>query len=135
MKTLASILLFAMMALCAGPMAAQQADQGSFDPAFTHVVYFWLNNPEDAGERTQFETALRKLFRNSEYTKTNFLGVPPAAKREVVDDSFTYAMIVTFASAADQDAYQKEPAHLDFIAEAGHLLKHYVVYDARGLQP
>ena len=105
-----------------------------FDPNFTHVVYFWLNNPEDSDERQQFEGALKKLFSNSLYTRTNFIGTPPKASREVVDDSFTYAMIVTFGSAASQAAYQKEEAHLEFIAEAGHLLKHYVVYDAVGLQ-
>jgi hypothetical protein len=105
----------------------------SFDPNFTHVVYFWLHNPEDPNERKQFETALQKLFNNSLYTKTNFLGSPPSATREVVDDSFTYAMIVTFESAAAQQAYQQEKAHLEFIKEAGHLLKNYVVYDAVGI--
>ncbi|MEJ2162438.1 MAG: Dabb family protein [Robiginitalea sp.] len=129
--------LLVLISLAATPVSAtaQESDgTNSFDPSFTHVVYFWLNNPDDPDQRQQFETSLRKLFRNSLYTKTNFLGSPPKATREVVDDTFTYAMMVTFESASAQDAYQKEQAHLDFIAEAGHLLKKYVVYDAVGLK-
>lgn len=114
--------------------AQETTSTNTFDPNFTHVVYFWLNNPDKAEERQQFEVALKKLFKNSLYTRTNFIGAPPKASREVVDDSFTYAMIVTFESAAAQQAYQKEEAHLEFIDEAGHLLKHYVVYDAIGLE-
>ena len=131
---LPKLLLMFLLILSVSASAQVPSGTKTFDPAFTHAVYFWLNKPYDAGERIQFETALRKLFRNSMYTKTNFLGSPPEASRDVVDDSFTYVMIVTFESAEAQDAYQKEQAHLEFIAETAHLLKHYVVYDARELK-
>jgi hypothetical protein len=136
MKYLCPVLFLIFSSTCSATLWSQEAPENmDFDPSFSHVVYFWLHNPEDSLDRTQFETALSKLFRNSQYTKTNFLGTPPKATREVVDGSFTYAMIVTFESAEAQAAYQKEPAHLEFIEEAGHLLKDYVVYDAVGLKP
>lgn len=106
-----------------------------FDPSFAHVVYFWLNHPDDPGDRTKFETALRELFQSSAYTRTHFIGTPPRATREVVDDSFTYAMIVTFESPAAQAAYQSEQAHLEFIDQTAHLIKRIVVYDAEGIKP
>ncbi|MGB5188513.1 Dabb family protein [Robiginitalea sp.] len=115
--------------------AQASKDSRGFDPAFTHVVHFWLNNPENRQEREYFETELRALFKESKYTQTNFLGTPPKASREVVDDSFTYAMIVTFESAEAQQAYQTEAVHLSFIEKTAHLIKRFTVYDAKGLNP
>ena len=131
---LAIVLLLAFSVMPRG-LFAQDAGTTQFDPAFTHVVYFWLENPDNPEECREFESAVRELMDTSRYTKTNFLGRPPRATREVVDDSFTYTMIVTFESAAAQKAYQVEQVHLDFIAKAGHLWKKVLVYDAQGLMP
>ncbi|MDX1314159.1 MAG: Dabb family protein [Eudoraea sp.] len=103
-----------------------------FDPAFIHSVYFWLHNPDSESDRAAFEKAIYKLLANSKYAKTNFLGTPPKSTREVVDDSFTYNLFVTFESAEAQEAYQVEEAHLAFIEEAQALWKKVVVYDAEG---
>jgi hypothetical protein len=110
-------------------------DAHTFDPAFTHVVYFWLKDPQNTADRKAFETGLRTLFKASKYTRTNFLGTPPKATRDVVDDSFTYGMILTFDSAEAQQAYQSEAVHLVFIEQTKHLVKKFVVYDATGLNP
>ncbi|MEN8789309.1 MAG: Dabb family protein [Flavobacteriaceae bacterium] len=104
-----------------------------FDPNFVHSVYFWLKNPDNATDRQDFETALRKLLKKSKYTKTNYIGTAPKAIRDVVDDSFTYNLLVTFESAEAQEAYQVEDVHLQFIEEANHLWEKVVVYDAVGL--
>ena len=103
-----------------------------FDPAFVHSVYFWLHNPDNQSDRAAFEKAIHTLLANSKYAKTNFLGIPPKSAREVVDDSFTYNLFVTFESAEAQEAYQVEAAHLAFIQEAQSLWKKVVVYDAQG---
>jgi len=134
MRTIPMLLLFSIFLFLPDALPAQETDE-SFDPAFTHVVYFWLHRPDNARDRADFEEALRTLLAESRYTKTNFFGTPPGATREVVDDSFTYGMILTFESAEAQEAYQKEQAHLDFIESAGHLWKKVVVYDAIGITP
>ncbi len=103
-----------------------------FDPAFVHSVYFWLHNPDSESDRAAFEKAINTLLAKSKYTKTNFLGIPPKSARDVVDDSFTYNLFVTFESAEAQEAYQVEAAHLAFIKEAQSLWKRVVVYDAEG---
>lgn len=102
----------------------------TFDTNFVHVVYFWLNNPDNQEERKQFEASLYKLLEDSRYAKTNFVGIAPKAIRDVVDDSFTYNLLVTFESEEAQESYQVEEAHLKFIEEAKHLWKKVVVYDA-----
>ncbi len=113
---------------------SQYADDASasseFDPAFTHVVYFWLKNPESADDRQQFELAVKKFMHDSKFAKTRFIGVPPLATRDVVDDSFTYALILSFESAAAQEQYQAEPAHQEFVAECKELWSKVIVYDA-----
>ena len=111
---------------------AQETSSVEFDPAFVHAVYFWLKSPENSADRTAFEKALNTLLETSKYTKTNYVGTPPKAIRDVVDDSFTYCLIVTFESEEAQERYQVEAAHLKFIEDAGHLWNKVVVYDALG---
>ena len=121
-----------LIALLVSSLIFSQASEknAEFDPAFVHVVYFWLKNPENQNDRKEFEEALNILLENSLYTKTNFVGMAPKATREVVDDSFTYCLIVTFEAAEAQENYQTEAAHLKFIEDAKHLWNKVVVYDA-----
>ncbi|MEZ2416152.1 Dabb family protein [Muriicola sp. E247] len=105
-----------------------------FNPAFVHSVYIWLKDPGSAEDRAAFELSMQTFMNNSLYAKTKFLGTPPKATREIVDDSYTYNLIVTFTSAEDQDKYQKEEAHLRFIEESEHLWEKVLIYDAIGLE-
>lgn len=113
----------------------EQKQTTNFDPSFVHVVYFWLKDPANMEDRKALETSLHKFMRNSKYAKTKFIGIPPKASRDVVDDSFAYNLVLTFASAEEQELYQKEEAHLLFIKESEDLWEKVVVYDANGLTP
>ncbi|MDC6384014.1 Dabb family protein [Flagellimonas taeanensis] len=104
-----------------------------FDHTFAHVVYFWFKNPENQADRATFEASLKKFLDNSQYAKTKFIGKPPKAIRDVVDDSFTYSLILSFESAEDQAAYQVEPPHLVFIEECKDLWEKVIVYDSEGI--
>lgn len=114
--------------------AMAQESQNEFDPNFAHVVYFWFKNPDNIADKTKFEASLEKFLNNSKYAKTNFVGTPPKAVRDVVDDSFTYNLIVTFDSADSQEKYQNEAAHLVFIEECKDLWDKVIVYDAQGIR-
>jgi len=110
----------------------QEKKQASFNPTFVHTVFFWLKQPDNTQDREKFEHELSTFLRNSKYAQTNFIGVPPKASREVVDDSFTYKLVVTFASAQDQASYQVEPAHKAFVENCKDLWEKVIVYDAEG---
>lgn len=110
--------------------SCKQQDATAFDSSYVHEVYFWFHNPNNPEDRTLFETSLKKFLNASLYAKTNFIGTPPKATRDVVDDSFTYNLTLTFESAAAQEAYQNEDAHLVFIKECEHLWEKVIVYDA-----
>ena len=131
MKKVVVVLLFTLPILG----VAQKSALKEFNTNFAHSVYFWLKHPDSKEDRATFEASLNQFLKNSQYAKTNFLGIPPKAVREVVDDSFTYNLIVTFESAAAQQSYQEEDAHLVFIEECKDLWERVVVYDAKGIDP
>ena len=52
-----------------------------------HSVYFWLNNPDNKNDIETFETAIKKLMKNSQYANKMHLGKPAVTeKREVIDN-------------------------------------------------
>lgn len=97
---------------------------------FVHVVYFWFKNPLNDDDRSLFEKSLRQFMDASQYAETKFIGKPAKTPREVVDNSYTYSLICSFASKEDQDKYQTEPPHLVFVEECKHLWEKVVVYDS-----
>ncbi len=128
------LLILTVFALNTIPMMAQESNNTkNFDPAFAHTVYFWFKNPDAPEDRIKFESELKKFLATSAYAKTNFIGTPPKATREVVDGSFTYSLIVTFESAEAQEGYQTEQPHLDFIAACKDLWEKVIVYDSNGI--
>ena len=118
---------------CLVQLIAQDKNLETFDPAFAHTVYFWFKDPDNEEGRAKFEQELKKFLKHSAYAKTNFIGTPPPATRDVVDGSFTYSLIVTFESAAAQEGYQNEQPHLDFIAACKDLWEKVIVYDSNSI--
>ena len=112
---------------------SQNNSKADLDKNFTHVVYFWLQNPDNTHDREAFEKSLKKFLKNSQYAQTKFIGTPAGTSREVVDGSFTYSLILSFSSKQEQDNYQKEPAHLLFIEESEYLWERVQVYDSVGI--
>ncbi|WP_158968075.1 Dabb family protein [Paraglaciecola sp. L3A3] len=100
---------------------------------FVHSVYFWLNNPENAAERKEFEHHLTKFINSSKYVKSKHIGTKAASDRDVVDSSYDYTLVVTFTNKAAQDLYQSEDVHLTFIKDAAHLWGKVVVYDSQSI--
>jgi hypothetical protein len=100
---------------------------------FAHSVFFWLKNPESQQDRAAFEKSLKKFINQSIYIKTKHIGIPAATNREVIDQTYTYSLLLTFENKADQDKYQDEPAHQIFIAESSDLWEKVVVYDSENI--
>ena len=128
-----TILIFTFLILTMASSCQDKQPMENFDSAFVHTVFFWLNNPDSDTDRSKFEASLGKFLKNSDFAKTNFIGTPPAASRDVVDGSFTYSLVVTFESAEAQQKYQEEPAHLLFIEESSSLWNKVIVYDSMGI--
>ncbi|MCX6226503.1 MAG: Dabb family protein [Bacteroidia bacterium] len=101
--------------------------------SFIHTVFFWLREPQNDAHRQEFEASIKRFLTGSEFAGSWHVGTPAGTGRTVVDNSYTYCLVVTFSSAANQDRYQTEPAHLKFIEEAGPLWERVQVYDSIAL--
>ncbi len=128
------ILLLGFVLVSMVGKAQENGIRQDFDSNYVHTVFFWMKDPANEVANKKFEVSLRKFLDSSKYAKTQFIGRPPKATRDVVDDSFTYSLVLSFESAEAQEKYQKETAHLVFIEESQDLWDKVVVYDAMGIQ-
>ena len=62
--------------------------------------------------------------------KHKYIGTPAGTDRSVVDNSYTYSLIVSFENKEQHDLYQEDPIHKQFIANAGHLWEKVQIFDS-----
>lgn len=86
-------------------------------PGMMHTVYFWLKPDLSEADEQAFLNGVRSLETVS--TVKNFFIGPPAGteSRDVVDNTFSYALIIWFDSVEEHLAYQVDPIHLKFVEE------------------
>jgi hypothetical protein len=96
---------------------------------FVHHVYFWLKNAGNEEDLAQLVAGLQKL--SAVTTIRQFqIGKPASTSREVIDGSYAVSWLVLFDSKADQDSYQVDPIHLQFVEECAVLWQKVIVYDS-----
>ncbi len=99
------------------------------ETVFIHTVYFWFKDGVTDEQKEAFKkNGLGALAKAPTIHKV-FYGPPAGTPREVVDNSYDFAWICHFKSAADQDAYQVEPIHLKFVEDYKDLWERVQVYD------
>ncbi len=131
MKTFCiSLFSILMMTSCTNPTETGAPIPGNF----AHTVYFWLHHPDNQDDRKAFEASLNKFIDQSPYITTKHIGVPASTDRDVIDNSYTYSLLLTFKDKATQDQYQEELAHKQFIAESSHLWSKVLVYDSENIR-
>ncbi len=97
-------------------------------PGYIHMVYFWLNDGVTEEQRLQFHDGVAELTKCRTILDA-FIGPPAMTPREVVDNSYDYALLVHFANKSDHDAYQNDPDHHRFIDTFKDLWARVQVYD------
>lgn len=112
--------------------AASLTAQAAPNPAkagFIHHVYFWLKNPDSKEDKAKLLEGLRTLSKVK--TIQNFyIGQPADTNRDVIDRSYAVSWLLFFANKKDQDSYQVDPIHLNFVKNYSHLWQRVVVYDS-----
>jgi hypothetical protein len=111
---------------CVSPAGSEKSVGGKF----VHSVYFWMNNPSNEAEMSLFKTNTLNFLAGIDVIKTYQLGAPAMTPREVVDNSYTFNLVVTFDSPEDQDIYQVHPIHKEFVEDTQHLWNKVLIYDA-----
>jgi hypothetical protein len=98
-------------------------------PGMIHTVFFWVKEGTSNADIQAFEKGLEKLG-SCPQIQSYYWGPPSSTEqRGVVDGSFTYAINVHFATIEDQNAYQEEPIHLEFIENHNAIWEKVIVYD------
>ena len=100
---------------------------------FVHAVHFWLKEPENEKVRATFEASLSQFINNSVFIKTKHVGTPASTDRPVIDNTYTYALVVTFENKEKHDAYQIEEGHLKFIEECKDFWDKVLIYDSESI--
>ena len=87
------------------------------------------------GERSSmsFEKALNKFIDTNTQVVGAHIGRPAATDRPVIDNSYTYSLVVTFPDLETHDAYQTDPTHVAFIEEAKSLWDKVLIYDSSAI--
>lgn len=96
---------------------------------FIHHVYFWLKNPGSAEDKKKLIEGLRTLTK-IKTIQLSHIGQPADTHRDVIDRSYAVSWLLFFKNGADQESYQQDPVHLDFVKNYSHLWSKVVVYDS-----
>ena len=62
--------------------------------------------------------------------KTQHIGSPADTDRAVIDNTYSYSLVLSFDSKKEHDIYQEHQFHKDFIANASELWTKVQVYDS-----
>src|ERR1044072_2501081 len=94
---------------------------------FIHHVFFWLKENDELNRNTLIE-GLKKL--SAVKTIRQFhIGIPANTNRDVIENTYSVSWMICFDNAADQDSYQTDPIHLNFVKECSHLWHKVTVFD------
>lgn len=98
---------------------------------FVHHVFFWLKNPDNKEEYDQLLNALKNLGKLSVIQHAH-IGKPVVTEfdKPVTDGSYTFSVMLVFASAKDEQTYLVHPEHKAFIDKNKDLWSKVVVYDS-----
>ena len=96
-----------------------------------HSVYFWFKADADPAVVARFEEGLRRLTAIPDIETAHFGRPETTPKRSVIDDSYAWGLIETFADLAAHDRYQEHEIHEQFLREFSSSWERVQVYDVR----
>jgi hypothetical protein len=80
----------------------------------SHQAFFYLNKDLSNSALLEFEEGLETLI-NIPLVLSGYYGKPANTNRAVVDNAYSYGLILIFKDIADHDLYQADPIHQVFI--------------------
>lgn len=98
---------------------------------FVHAVYFWLKQDLSNNERQEFLRRLKALA-TIESVHSCYIGEPAGTRREVIDHSYSYALVVVFTDQQAHDVYQQHPIHDQFREHCAPFWERVQIYDSVG---
>jgi hypothetical protein len=106
-----------------------EGNDKELEGGFFHMVFFWL--VDDTSEvKKKFLQELTLFIDQVDEIKKVHVGPPAETDRDVIDNTYSYSLVLTFDSKKEHDIYQDHAAHKKFIENASSLWKKVLVYDS-----
>ena len=113
---------------CEPNSSMQNTDEKALEHPFIHTAYFWLKEGVSEQEVEAFKADCEKLA-DIETVRAFYPGKPANTTREVIENTYDYAVVFHFKNLEDQEYYQKHPLHLEMIERHQHLWQRVMVTD------
>ncbi|MEI9933851.1 MAG: Dabb family protein [Ferruginibacter sp.] len=94
-----------------------------------HHVLFWLKPETTEEQKSAFKKGLESL-KDVETVTSIHIGTPAPISRAVVDDTYTFSLIIFFNDLAGHDVYQIHSLHKIFLENFKQYFEKVVIYDA-----
>jgi hypothetical protein len=79
-----------------------------------HIALFWLKEQLSDAEILEFEQGLNNLTKISLVLSGSY-GKPADTHRSVVENTYSYGLILLFKDISDHNLYQADPFHQSFV--------------------
>ncbi|MDM8174166.1 MULTISPECIES: Dabb family protein [Olivibacter] len=96
----------------------------------THYVLFWLKKGLSEKEINDFTGFFEELRKVPNIKSLHYGKAANSTPRDVVDNSFTYNLLVYFNSLEDLETYGTHPIHLKAIEQYSQYWEKVVVHDS-----
>jgi Stress responsive A/B Barrel Domain len=93
-----------------------------------HSVYFWLKEGLSAAELEDFQRQLQAIAA-IESVRQAHIGVPADTDRPVIEQSYSYGLILSFDDMQGHDFYQVHEAHERFRQECSRYWSRVLIFD------
>ncbi|GGC39711.1 hypothetical protein GCM10011386_34720 [Parapedobacter defluvii] len=129
-----------LLAACASPTSKQEKDQTTENQetnttmedneVIAHYVLFWLNDGLSEQEINDFSGFFEELKGIPGIKSLHYGRAAATHPRDVVDNSFTYNLLVFFDGMDEINAYETHPVHLAAIDKYSKFWNKVVVHDS-----
>lgn len=111
MKKFSFLFVLILIVACS---KSERSTQLYLKEPFIHTAYFWLNDGLSKGEIESFIKDCEKL-KEIETVQAFYTGKPAPTNRDVIENTYDYAIVFHFNDLAGQEYYQQHPLHLEMI--------------------
>ncbi len=96
---------------------------------FIHHVMFWLKNPKSTTEYNLLMEGIKSLEKIKSISDIH-IGKPAKTRREVIDSTYDFSLLIIFDNSKKHDEYQIDLIHKNFVESCNHLWKKVLIFDS-----
>lgn len=93
-----------------------------------HTVLIWADDEADMGVLI---AESKEFLEEIDEVQTYFIGTPAMTPRNVVDNSYSALLTMTFDSQEDLKTYLDHPAHVSFLKKHKKHWNRILIYDSK----